>query len=612
MQELPLQHFYTVRPGDTLYNIARRWALPIETVIAANNVTIPDMLFPGQQLSIPPGVTSYRVDTGETIYQISQFYGVPMSVIIKANSLQAPYFIYPGQLLSIPAGVPYYTVQPGDTLFQIARRFNVVTAGHSRPELIRQVNQLPSVEIIPGMRIMIPFAPPGTDGLIAYTSDKSGIFDIWLYSLSNGKHVQLTRRLGASFSEPIWAPDSTRIAFTGENRFIYVLYLESGKAALIDQFEVETLFTLHWSPNSQMLAYTKHDYIVLYNVISHQAQSIPEPGASDVQWFPSGEEILFQAPDESGISQLFRMKTDGTSKQQITQNQDFPLHNVRLSPDGRFALYTSPGVSISIIYSIDLTSGELFEVRGGPLAKNYYPEWSPDAARIGYSATAFSEKGNFSLIRTAGKRGENDRTWAISDCFATPVTWSYDSKKIAYLSGCKAEQLFAGEMWYLDLSHPVPIALTAGIRITSFQWSPQPISLPRKTYYNETYNVSFEYPLNWHKVTPERYEGEDGFFQIAAISAGPDIKEVCRNEAFHSLMPYGSRPQIIKTEKHSQEACFIFPSSDQPLELEEQAAFIVRYPSPVYIQGEQYNYFILWASKDEIHELVSTLAFINT
>ncbi|SDH45701.1 TolB protein [Alteribacillus bidgolensis] len=113
-------------------------------------------------------------------------------------------------------------------------------------------------------------------------------------------------------------------------------------------------------------------------------------------------------------------------------------------------------------------------------------------------------------------------------------------------------------------------------------------------------------------MAPERYEGEDGFFQIAAISAGSDIKEVCRNEAFHSLMPYGSRPQIIKTEIHSQEACFIFPSSDQPLELEEQTAFIVRYPSPVYIQDEQYNYFILWASKDEIHEFVSTLAFINT
>ncbi|SDH45667.1 LysM peptidoglycan-binding domain-containing protein [Alteribacillus bidgolensis] len=373
MEKQSLQYFYTVRPGDTLHDIARRRALPIETVIAANNLTAPDKLFTGQQLSIPPGVTSYRVNVGDTIYQISQFYGVPMSVIIEANSLQAPYFIYPGQLLSIPAGVPYYIVQPGDTLFQIARRFNVVTAGHSSPELIRQVNQLPSVEIIPGMKLRIPFAPPGTNGLIAYTSNKSGIFDIWLYSLSNGKHVQLTRGLGASFSEPIWAPDSTRIAFTGQNRFIYVFDLQIGKAALIDQFEVEALFTLHWSPNSQMLAYTKHDQIVLYNVTYHLAQIIAEPGASDVQWFPSGEEILFQAPDESGVSQLFRMKTDGTSKQQITQNQDFPFHNVYLSPDGRFALYTSPGVSISIIYSIDLTSGELFEVRGGPLAKNYYP-----------------------------------------------------------------------------------------------------------------------------------------------------------------------------------------------------------------------------------------------
>ncbi|MFB4164073.1 LysM peptidoglycan-binding domain-containing protein [Alteribacillus sp. JSM 102045] len=611
MEEKRLQRFYTVRPGDTLFTIAKRWELPVVSVIAANNLVVPYTIFPGQQLSIPPGVTSYRVKAGDSVYKISQLYGVPMSVVIEANRLQAPYFISPDQLLFIPAGVSYYVVQPGETLFQIARRFNVLTAGHSCPEIIRQVNQLPSFEIFPGMRLNIPYAPPGTDGLIAYTSDRSGTYDIWLYVLRNGGHIQVTKGLGAAFSQPNWSPDSTRIAFAGQNRIICVLHLGSEEAALIDQFEEEALFTLHWSPDSQRLAYVKLNQIILYNVTSHQAKSFSEPGATDVQFFPSGEEILFQAPDETGISQLFRMRTDGTNKQQITQNQEFPLHNVQLSPDGRFALYTSPGVSISIIYSIDLASGEIFEVRGGPLAKNYYPKWSPDASRIGYSATAFSERGNFSLIRTAGRRGENDRTCAVSDCFATPVTWSPDSEKIAYLSGCRAEQMFAGEMWYLDLTHPVPIQLIAGIRITSLQWSPLSISPPRKTYYNEVFKVTFEYPFNWLEVSPDRYEGEDGFFQIAAISAGPNLEELCRNEAFHALLPYGTQPQILETNIQSQEACFIFPSRDQPPEMADQAALIVRYPSPVDIQGETYNYFILWASKQQINELALSLTFLN-
>ena len=41
-----------------------------------------------------------------------------------------------------------------------------------------------------------------------------------------------------------------------------------------------------------------------------------------------------------------------------------------------------------------------------------------------------------------GRQGENDHIWAISNCFQTPVTWSSDGSKLAYLSGCK-EQEFA-------------------------------------------------------------------------------------------------------------------------------------------------------------------------
>ncbi|MCP8616283.1 TolB family protein [Salirhabdus salicampi] len=71
--------------------------------------------------------------------------------------------------------------------------------------------------------------------------------------------------------------------------------------------------------------------------------------------------------------------------------------------------------------------------------KNYYPEWSPDSLNIAYSATAFPDRGYFSLIRISKRNGEHDRTLSISDCFATPVSWSTDSKKIVYISGCKGQ-----------------------------------------------------------------------------------------------------------------------------------------------------------------------------
>lgn len=605
-----MQLFYTVNPGDTLYQIANRWGLPVESLIAANNIPAPYTINVGQQLSVPPGVDVIRVRSGDTVYKLSQLFRVSPSVIIEANGLEPPFIIQEGQLLKVPPGVAYYVVQPGDTLFQIGRRFNVTTGRSVNTELIRNVNRLQTNAIFPGMRLIIPYAPPGLSGSIAYTANTGDGFDIWLYDLTNGVNTQLTTGLGESFSTPFWSSDSSKIAFVGRNAILYVAYLDEGTIARIDQFEEGLGNYVSWAPDSLKLVYTKQDEIVLYNVDTHQAQRINQPGVTDAQWFPNGTELLFQAPDASGVSQLYRIRQDGTGKRQITQNTGGRHNNVRLSPDGQYVLYTTPGASISLIFTVEISTGSVFEVPGGPLAKNYFPEWSPDSKTILYSATAFEDRGYFSLIRTAGNQGQNDRTRAISNCFATPVSWSNDGRRIAYLSGCN-EQEFATEMWMMDLIHPVPIRLLAGVSIMALQWSPTPRSSLKKTYTNHEYNVQFQYPANWQSVTAERYEGPGGFFQISAISSDSTIDQVCQNEAFHQLMPYGSAPRIVKTQIQSQEACFIFPSSDQPTEMRNQAALITRYPNPIQIGGDTYNYFILWADENHIDEISASLSFIQ-
>ncbi|ASN06175.1 hypothetical protein CFK40_14670 [Virgibacillus necropolis] len=451
--------------------------------------------------------------------------------------------------------------------------------------------------------------PAGDLGLIAYTSNRGGSYDIWLYDLSTGVSNQITSGLAESFSVPFWSPNSKRVAFVGKNGILYVVELVDGVIARIDQFVDGLGVYLDWSPDSKKLAYTKQNDIILYNITTHQAKRVNQPGATDVQWFPSGGELLFQAPDSSGVSQLFYIQDDGSGKRQITQNTGGAFNNVRLSPDGSYVLYTTPGVSISIIYTIEISTGNVFEVKGGPLAKNYFPVWSPDSTRIAYSTTAFEDVGYFSLVKVTGRQGEDDRIRAISDCYATPVTWSPDGRKIAYLSGCD-NQGIASEMWLFDVLHPVPVQLTEGDFITALQWSPKPICLSKNAYINPVYNVQFDYPSHWQKVTDQRYEGPDGFFQISAISSEETIFEVCQNEAFHQLLPYGSEPRIIHTQIQEQEACFIFPSKDQPPEMRGQAAVIIRYPNPVEIEGATYNYFILWADQGHINEISSTLTFL--
>ncbi len=69
------------------------------------------------------------------------------------------------------------------------------------------------------------------------------------------------------------------------------------------------------------------------------------------------------------------------------------------------------------------------------------------------------------------------------------------------------------------------------------------------TYTSKEYKVSLKYPSKW-VVNPEygeRYQGNDGFFQLSAISGeGLSIDDVANMDAFHQLKPYGSDPQIIE------------------------------------------------------------------
>lgn len=44
---------YTVQPGDTLYSIAQRFGVTVDTIAQANELSDPDYIFVGQVLVIP-------------------------------------------------------------------------------------------------------------------------------------------------------------------------------------------------------------------------------------------------------------------------------------------------------------------------------------------------------------------------------------------------------------------------------------------------------------------------------------------------------------------------------------------------------------------------------
>lgn len=101
----------TVRRGDTLYSISRRYNAPLREVIEANRMAPPYRLYTGQILRLPTA-KYHTVAKGDTLYNISKRYNVDMSSLSRTNNLYEPYSLHIGQRLLLPGSVVDKTTAP--------------------------------------------------------------------------------------------------------------------------------------------------------------------------------------------------------------------------------------------------------------------------------------------------------------------------------------------------------------------------------------------------------------------------------------------------------------------------------------------------------------------
>ena len=169
---------HTVRRGQTLSYIARKYGASISALIAVNNIRNKNQLRVGQVLKIPtsryyasPTITTdkdivtHKVKKGETLSEIAESYGTSISKIRSINNLYGKRFIYPGQKLKIstqkyqsdkysatPSGKTkvIHVVKKGETLSEIADAYRV---GLSK---VRAWNNLYGRRFIyPGQKLVI-------------------------------------------------------------------------------------------------------------------------------------------------------------------------------------------------------------------------------------------------------------------------------------------------------------------------------------------------------------------------------------------------------------------------------------------------------------------------
>jgi N-acetylmuramoyl-L-alanine amidase len=94
---------HTVRPGDTLWSIARTYRTTVADLAAANRLQNVNVIYAGQRLTIPTGGSSfYTVRPGDTLWLISQRHQTTVAALLAVNNIPNPDLIEVGQLIRLP------------------------------------------------------------------------------------------------------------------------------------------------------------------------------------------------------------------------------------------------------------------------------------------------------------------------------------------------------------------------------------------------------------------------------------------------------------------------------------------------------------------------------
>ena len=100
---------YTVKKGDTLWNIAVNNGTTVEQLMQDNNLTS-SLIFPGDKLTYNTTVEQvaqakeqgyYTVVLGDTLGKVANRFGISVDELVKLNNIENPNLIYVGTVLKV-------------------------------------------------------------------------------------------------------------------------------------------------------------------------------------------------------------------------------------------------------------------------------------------------------------------------------------------------------------------------------------------------------------------------------------------------------------------------------------------------------------------------------
>jgi TolB protein len=211
---------------------------------------------------------------------------------------------------------------------------------------------------------------------IAFASTRSGNWDIWTMNVDGSNPQPLTNHRMADLA-PTWSRDGNKIAFVSYRDLEYSIYIMDHDGH--NQRKLTTGGNGDWgpvfSPDGKWIAFTssrsgKGDLYLIDTETGTQYKRLTDNPSRDMipSWSPDGKKIAFIS-ERGGDRDLWLMNTDGTSPQPLTKG----IYKHRRP-----------------LYDVDR---EFIEGLG------YYAlSWSPDGRKIIYTSIRKDGKGDITVL----------------------------------------------------------------------------------------------------------------------------------------------------------------------------------------------------------------------
>jgi TolB protein len=224
---------------------------------------------------------------------------------------------------------------------------------------------------------------------IAYASNRSGHWEIWLMDWDGSNQRQITNH-GALSILPSWSPDNERMVYTSFVRGTSDLWIINrrggGRMRLNTGVNLNTSAT--FSPVSNDIAFVgsvdgnPDIYVIRDNGTNRRRLTSTNSIESTPEWSTNGRQISFTS-GRSGTPQIYIMDAEGSNVRRISFEGNWN-DDATWSPDGERIAYTSNVNGRFQIRIHNVVNGETRIVAGQ--GSNEQPSWSPDGRWITFQS----------------------------------------------------------------------------------------------------------------------------------------------------------------------------------------------------------------------------------